>query len=201
MLRLMMRIGKKLESRTVAVTKQMDRMVVNVDRTCVQLENVNNKLLALQKTHFFDHQIQDDEEYLRPVVPADAVDGKAAGKLSKADADELLKKILKDTVDAVDKCYEKVVLDWSDSILDDDDDVITRTMIRPIDVYKDLPHPYLIGSEKWRNSRFCGLRPEEEEKPQKVDTPVPLPSEENSQQPVITKYSTPQIVTGKLKKR
>lgn len=195
MLRLMMRIGKKLESRTVTVTSKMDQMLVNVDRTCVQLENVNNKLLALQKTHFFDHQIQDDEEYLRP-APVETADDKATGgKLSKADAEELLKKILKDTVDAVDKCYEKVVLDWSDSILDDDDDVITRTMIRPIDVYKDLPQPYLIGSEEWRRSKFCGLRPEEEEKPPKIEVPVAV----SSQQPVITPISTPQIVKGKLR--
>lgn len=163
-LRLMKRIGQNLESRTVAVTQKIDQMLVNVDKTCIQLENVNNKLVALQKTHFFDHQIQDDEEYLKPAAPSDDVTAADKGKLSKANAEEVLKKVLRGTVNAVDKCYEKIVLDWSDSILDEDDDVIGRTMIRPIDEYKDLPRPYLIGSEDWKRSQFVGLKKEEERK-------------------------------------
>lgn len=159
-----MKIGKNLESRTVSVTQQIDQMLVNVDRTCIQLENVNNKLVALQKTHFFDHQIQEDNEYLQPASTSAATqDTVDRGKLSKADAEEVLKKVLKDTVNAVDKCYEKIVLDWSDSILDEEDDVIGRTMIRPMDVYKDLPRPYLIGSDKWRKSKYVGLKEEDPE--------------------------------------
>lgn len=160
----MMKIGKNLEKRTVTVTEQIDQMLVNVDRTCIQLENVNNKLVALQKTHFFDHQIQDDEEYLRPAATSSSTDTVDKGRLSKANAEEVLKKVLKDTVNAVDKCYEKIVLDWSDSILDEDDDVIGRTMIRPMDLYKDMPRPYLIGSDKWKKSKFVGLKEEEEGK-------------------------------------
>lgn len=175
----MMKIGKNLESRTISVTHQIDHMLTNVDRTCIQLENVNNKLVALQKTHFFDHQIQDDEDYLRPQPSEDATD---KGRLTKANAEELLKNVLKNTVVAVDKCYEKIVLDWSDSILDDGDDVIGRTMIRPIDVYKDLPRPYLIGSDKWKNSQYVGLKPEDV-KP--VVTPVESTSGVQSQLPPI----------------
>ena len=160
----MARIGRNLQSRTEAVTEHIDQMLVNVDKTCVQLENVNNKLVALQKSHFFDHRIHDDEEYLRPSQDNTPVTSLVTNKQAKADAEEMLKKVLKDTVNAVDKCYEKIVLDWSDSILDDnDDDVIGRTMVRPMDAYKDLPRPYLIGSDKWRNSKFVGLKPEEEE--------------------------------------
>lgn len=170
-LRLMQRIGRNLETRTISVTHQIDKMLVNVDRTRVQLENVNNKLVALQKTHFFDHRIQeDDEEFLlRPSEEQPSSD--APTKLTKAAAEEVLKRVLRDTVDAVDKCYEKIVLDWSDSILDqddDDEDVMGRTMIRPIDAYKDLPRPHLIGSDKWRRSQFVGLKPEEEEEKRPV---------------------------------
>lgn len=180
-LRLMMKIGKNLESRTVAVTEQIDQMLGNVDRACIQLENVNNKLVALQKTHFFDHQIQeDDEEYLRPVPSSESIEANDKAKLSKANADEMLKKVLRDTVNAVDKCYEKIVLDWSDSILDEEDDVIGRTMIRPIDTYKDLPRPYLIGSDKWKKSQFVGLRAEKE-----VERPTPPTTLQTIPQPSI----------------
>lgn len=148
-----------MTSRAVTISQQMDQMLGNVDSVRVQLQNVNNKLVALQKTHFLDHRVQDDDD--EPCGPADPVDDKP----SKGQAEEILKKMLRETVSAVDKCYEKVVLDWSDSELEDqgDDDVIGRTMFRATDIYKDRPRPYLIGSEEWKKSKFAGLIEEKEE--------------------------------------
>lgn len=54
----------------------------------------------------------------------------------------------------IDKYFEKVSLDLSDS---DDDDGIASVVLHPKDPYKSRPLPYLIGSKEWYEKWHIGL--------------------------------------------
>lgn len=161
----MKKIGKNLEDRCTETSDKMRQLSLGVTKVNVQLANVNNKLLALQNDHFIEHRIQDDEEYLKPSVeqkPCDTEDNKP----TKRSFEEVGRALIKQTINTLDSCYEKVIIDVSDS--EDEDDKTSRTIFRPINPYRDKPLPYLIGSEKWKLKWHVGINEsdsEDEEKP------------------------------------
>lgn len=159
-LQMMKRIGKSVEDKCIATSDKLHQLSLNVGAVKVQLANVNNKLLILQNDHFIDHRVQEDEDYL--VAPGGAsnqpCDNTKAEQPPKLSFEEAGKVMIKQTIKALDECYEKVTLTVIDSEDEEEDEERRDNIVfRPKDPYKVRPLPYLIGSEKWRLKWHVGM--------------------------------------------
>lgn len=132
-----------MESRADSITKNVSQMMASVDKAEVQLANVDNKLLALQRSHFIEHRIEEDDDYLAPV--AEAIES-----TSQLNADETRTLIISRTITVLENCFDRT--EFQEQGASGSSIVYQRR-----DNYKHKPLPYLIGSDEWRLHTNVGI--------------------------------------------
>ncbi|XP_041971137.1 WASH complex subunit 2 isoform X3 [Aricia agestis] len=144
-------LHQKLMSKCQEVNTNLDDMVNKLDNASVDLQNVNNKFLALSNSQFIESRVYDEDITL---------EGEQEMKTNPpvSEEDELLK--LKRSLQTFERMHEAVRILDSDSSDEDDD---FSTILKPKDMYSQRPLPYIIGSRKWETKWHVGLVPSESE--------------------------------------
>lgn len=101
-----------VESRGNQTQQNLSKMILEVDSSNVELANTANKLLALQNSQYVENRVYEDDE-------TTAIDTTVAtekkNEQQAVSAKELISAIRVNTKRMIDNCYEKVILDLSDS--------------------------------------------------------------------------------------
>ncbi|XP_073965261.1 LOW QUALITY PROTEIN: family with sequence similarity 21 [Choristoneura fumiferana] len=142
-------IHQRIITRCNETTARLELMSKGLRDASVNLQNVNNKFLALSNTQFVECRVYEDDADLAAPPPS-----KEPPQLSELSSD--LSK-LKQSLQILEGYHEPLhILRDSDSDSDSDggDD---RLVLKPKDLYSDRPLPYIIGSQAWKNKWHAGL--------------------------------------------
>ncbi|KAL0809170.1 hypothetical protein ABMA28_011402 [Loxostege sticticalis] len=145
-------IHQSLVTRCQEVNRKLDEMVSALDGASVDLQNVNNKFMALSNSQFIESRVYDDDVDIAAQEPP-----KEAPKPA-APGHDIAK--LKQSVATLVAAHETIEILASDSE-DDEDDDDARTVLKPRDMYAHRPLPHIIGSHAWRTKWHAGLHPED----------------------------------------
>ncbi|XP_063836653.1 WASH complex subunit 2 [Ostrinia nubilalis] len=149
LLDILQNIHQSLVTRCQEVNRKLDEMVLALDGASVDLQNVNNKFMALSNTQFIESRVYDDDVDIAAQEPP-----KEVPKAPLSESEVLL---LKRSIAHVAAAHDTLEILASDS--DDDEDA--RMVLKPKDMYAHRPLPYVIGSQAWRNKWHAGLHPED----------------------------------------
>ncbi|XP_028165177.1 WASH complex subunit 2C isoform X2 [Ostrinia furnacalis] len=149
LLDILQNIHQSLVTRCQEVNRKLDEMVLALDGASVDLQNVNNKFMALSNTQFIESRVYDDDVDIAAQEPP-----KEVPKAPSSESEVLL---LKRSIAHVAAAHDTLEILASDS--DDDEDA--RMVLKPRDMYAHRPLPYVIGSQAWRNKWHAGLHPED----------------------------------------
>ncbi|XP_055379383.1 WASH complex subunit 2 [Condylostylus longicornis] len=154
LLELMKSISNNLSTRANTTKANLNKMDINLEKSCIAFENASNKLSALSKTQFVESRVFDDDETKPKQVSIE-------NEMKVYNPNETLKIILDNNLKMLENCYEKVLLNLDDS--DEEDEQAKSTIIyRPKNLYaKRLPA--LIGSEEWNEKWHIGLLDSDDE--------------------------------------
>ncbi|KAJ2943456.1 hypothetical protein O0L34_g12263 [Tuta absoluta] len=132
----------------------LEHMVSALDEASIHLQNVNNKFTALSNSQFIESRVYDDDnedinEHEKPKIEPEQKPDEMAS--------------IKRSLEILENLHESVTIlcdSDSDSGTDDDED-ITRVVLKPKDLYADRPLPYIIGSKPWKAKWHAGLVPDD----------------------------------------
>ncbi|XP_061727830.1 WASH complex subunit 2 [Cydia pomonella] len=153
LLDLLQDIHQRIISKCNETNKRLDEMSRGLRDASVNLQNVNNKFLALSNTQFVESRVyEDDADVAPPAVEKEPPKPKdLASDLTK----------LKESLQILESYHEPLLIvrdSDSDSDSDENDD---RLVLKPKDLYADRPLPYIIGSQAWKSKWHAGLVPDE----------------------------------------
>ncbi|XP_063545644.1 WASH complex subunit 2 [Cydia strobilella] len=153
LLDLLQDIHQRIISKCNETNKRLEEMSRGLRDASVNLQNVNNKFLALSNTQFVESRVyEDDADVTPPAVEKEPPKPKdLASDLTK----------LKESLQILESYHEPLLIvrdSDSDSDSDDNDD---RLVLKPKDLYADRPLPYIIGSQAWKSKWHAGLVPDE----------------------------------------
>ncbi|XP_063372258.1 WASH complex subunit 2-like [Cydia amplana] len=153
LLDLLQDIHQRIISKCNETNKRLEEMSRGLRDASVNLQNVNNKFLALSNTQFVESRVYEDDADVAPPavekVPPKPKD--LASDLTK----------LKESLQILETYHEPLLIvrdSDSDSDSDENDD---RLVLKPKDLYADRPLPYIIGSQAWKSKWHAGLVPDE----------------------------------------
>ncbi|CAH0712976.1 unnamed protein product, partial [Brenthis ino] len=130
---------------------QLEAMVDALDNASVDLQNVNNKFMALSNSQFVESRVYDDDVDV-------AVENIQKQEPPKVPTTENNTEKIKLALQKLELMHEPVHILDSDS---SDDEEETRMVLKPKDMYSHRPLPYIIGSFAWKSKWHAGLLPEE----------------------------------------
>ncbi|XP_047513319.1 WASH complex subunit 2 isoform X1 [Pieris napi] len=147
LLDLLQNIHHKVVTNCTETNTKLDELINKLDIASIDLQNVNNKFMALSNTQFIERRVYDDDVDIAPLVEPPKEPPKII------DPNEELEK-LKKSLQIFESMHEVVQILDSDS---SDDEEEERLVLKPKNVYADRPLPYIIGSDLWRTKWHAGL--------------------------------------------
>ncbi|XP_063632748.1 WASH complex subunit 2 [Cydia splendana] len=153
LLDLLQDIHQRIISKCNETNRRLEEMSRGLRDASVNLQNVNNKFLALSNTQFVESRVyEDDADVAPPAVEKEPPKPKdLASDLTK----------LKESLQILESYHEPLLIvrdSDSDSDSDENDD---RLVLKPKDLYADRPLPHIIGSQAWKSKWHAGLVPDE----------------------------------------
>ncbi|XP_053621908.1 WASH complex subunit 2A isoform X2 [Plodia interpunctella] len=145
-------IHERLVSRCQETNKRLGEMAAALDDASIDLQNVNNKFMALSNSQFIESRVYDDDVDVAP-TESKTEQQKPSESMSEV---EQIKLGLK----ALEGMHEPLLILDYDSETDSDDDT-GRMVLKPKDLYEDRPLPYIIGSYAWQSKWHAGLLQED----------------------------------------
>ncbi|XP_037044014.1 WASH complex subunit 2 isoform X2 [Bradysia coprophila] len=160
LLNLMKSISKNLEQRCMTSNNNLNRLMLDVDKTKIKLGNATTKLLDLNNGKFVEHTVMDmDSSVSNTEKCTPAENDKAFVPIPKA-----VEEAVTNGLNMMDRCYEKVLLNLEDSEDEDENDNGQKHVVcRPKNPYLNRPLPHLIGSKQWNDKWHVGLIESDEE--------------------------------------
>ncbi|KAJ6641565.1 WASH complex subunit 2 [Pseudolycoriella hygida] len=159
LLNLIKSISQNLEQRCVTSNNNLNRLMLDVDKTKIKLGNATTKLLDLNNSKFVEHTVADIDTFVPNSEKCSTVENdKAFIPLPKA-----VEEAVTNGLSMMDRCYEKMLLTLEDSDEDENEKEEKHVVCRPKNPYLDRPLPYLIGSKQWNDKWHIGLIESDEE--------------------------------------
>ncbi|KAL4711239.1 hypothetical protein ACJJTC_019080 [Scirpophaga incertulas] len=141
-------IHESLMKRCQETNQRLQVMATALDDASVDLQNVNNKFMALSNSQFIESRVDDDDaDVLTSDPPKDLP--KLQEPVSELD-------MLKASVKILQSMHEEIQIVASDSESDSEEDV-PRIVLKPKDFYRHRPLPFIIGSDAWKAKWHAGL--------------------------------------------
>lgn len=174
----------RLVSRCQETNRKLDEMVSSLDDASIDLQNVNNKFMALSNSQFIESRVYDDDVEVKesteePKEPPKPVDPSV----------ELEK--LKQGLKVLESMHEPLhILHDTDSESDTEDEDAGRLILKPKDLYADRPLPYIIGSTAWKSKWHAGLLPDDSDTESSVSKPDREMVQYSDSEPEITNIQT-----------
>ncbi|CAG4986176.1 unnamed protein product [Colias eurytheme] len=181
LLDLLQNIHQKIMTKCTETNARMDELVDSLDTANVDLQNVNNKFMALSNNQFVESRVYDDD--------IDTIQTETAAVKepeTQANQDDELD-LIKQSLLIIEAMHEQVQILDSDSSDDDDDD--GRLILKPKDMYHHRPLPYIIGSQMWRKKWHAGLVVEDSDTDSAGSKPQPG-EEYSDSEPEVTDIQT-----------
>ncbi|KAJ0182908.1 hypothetical protein K1T71_000884 [Dendrolimus kikuchii] len=153
LLNILQNTHQRIITKCQEVNSKLSEMSTALDDAGISLQNVNNKFMALSNSQFIESRVYDDDDVTTEDIPAqDLPSPKVESELS----------MLKRSIAVLESMHESVtILRDSDTETDSEDEEISRTVLKPKDVYSSRPLPHIIGSQLWKNKWHAGLLPED----------------------------------------
>ncbi|XP_045770074.1 WASH complex subunit 2 [Maniola jurtina] len=151
LLEMLQKIHLKIMTKCEEANVKLDAMVDALDNASIDLQNVNNKFMALSNSQFVESRVYDDD------VDVSTAENIAKVETLKVDAESEITK-LKSSLQRLEQMHEPVHILDSDSSDEEDDG---RIILKPKEIYSHRPLPYIIGSQAWKNKWHAGLIQEE----------------------------------------
>ncbi|XP_046423922.1 WASH complex subunit 2C isoform X1 [Neodiprion fabricii] len=126
-----------------------------LDETIIFIDNITNTSLALANTQFIESRVYEDEIEAEPPKEQQLEVPKTKEQLD-AELIASIGETVRRGIAIMEEKYEILEVIASDSE-DEGETAIPSVILRPKDPYQDRPLPYIIGSEKWKNSTKIGL--------------------------------------------
>ncbi|CAH2236586.1 jg15343 [Pararge aegeria aegeria] len=182
---MLQKIHQKIMTKCEEANMKLDAMVDALDNASIDLQNVNNKFMALSNNQFVESRVYDDDVDVSTEVNI----SKSEPPVVEAES-EITK--LKRSLARLEQMHEPIHILDSDSSDDEDDG---RIIMKPKKVYAHRPLPYIIGTQEWKNKWHAGLVQEESDSDSSLSKHDNIPAEEYSE-------SEPETVqTDKLERR
>ncbi|XP_076640579.1 PWP1 homolog no child left behind [Colletes latitarsis] len=153
--------ANKTEEALNAFTSQLNEAAILID-------NVTNTSLALANTQFIESRVQEDDIEIEKKVDTSVQESKNED-FATADLIASVSESIKQGLSIMDEKYKKMEFVDSDSEEEDDDKIELSVVLGSNDPYQDRRLPYVIGSEKWKNSRKIGLESSSSSESEQVD--------------------------------
>ncbi|XP_045508585.1 WASH complex subunit 2 [Colias croceus] len=180
LLDLLQNIHQKIMTKCTETNARMDELVDSLDTANVDLQNVNNKFMALSNNQFVESRVYDDDI---DTIQTETAAVKEPERQANQD-DEL--DLIKQSLLIIEAMHEQVQILDSDSSDDDDDG---RLILKPKDMYHHRPLPYIIGSQMWRKKWHAGLVVEDSDTDSAGSKPQPG-EEYSDSEPEVTDIQT-----------
>ncbi|XP_072948460.1 uncharacterized protein [Epargyreus clarus] len=145
-------LHERIVTKCQAANSSLEEMVTALDTASINLQNVNNRFMALSNSQFVESRVYDDDID----VATEQTPVKETSKPVEC-ATELTK--LKESLRVLESYHERVQILDSDS--DSGSDEEDRVVYKPKDLYGNRPLPYIIGSQQWKSKWHAGLIPED----------------------------------------
>ncbi|KAM3955487.1 family with sequence similarity 21 [Aphomia sociella] len=177
-------IHETLVSRCQETNRKLSEMTATLDDAAIDLQNVNNRFMALSNSQFIESRVYDDD-----------VDVVASTEQTKeppktADTTVELEK-LRQSLKVLESMHEPLhILRDSDSESDTEDEDVGRLVLKPKDLYADRPLPYIIGSSAWKSKWHAGLLPDDSDTDSSVSKPDREDEQYSDSEPEITNIQT-----------
>ncbi|CAH0404522.1 unnamed protein product [Chilo suppressalis] len=149
LLDILQNIHQSLMTKCQEVNQRLDEMVTALDDASVDLQNVNNKFMALSNTQFIESRVYDDD--LETTVQQTTKNTAPPPPQELSELDSIIQ-----SVKALENAHEAIQIVGSDSESDTDSEG-TSVVLKPKDMYGSRPLPHIIGSAPWRNKWHAGL--------------------------------------------
>ncbi|XP_013175720.1 PREDICTED: WASH complex subunit FAM21 [Papilio xuthus] len=148
LLNILQDIHQKIMTRCQETNAKLEEMANALDGANIDLQNVNNKFMALSNSQFIESRVYEDDI----VVTNEDTTTKPLPLKDPETELTNLKQSLK-TLESMHECV-RILNSESDSDSDDDDG---RMVFRPKDLYSQRPLPHIIGSQAWKRKWHAGL--------------------------------------------
>nr|XP_026483437.1 WASH complex subunit 2 [Vanessa tameamea] len=180
LLGMLQQIHQSIMTKCQEANAKLDSMVDALDNASIDLQNVNNKFMALSNSQFVESRVYDDDVDIKPE------ESSPKQEAPKLQPESELQKI-KRSLQKLEMMHEPVVIMDSDS----SDDEESSMVLKPKDVYSHRPVPYVIGSQAWKNKWHAGLLPEDSDTDSSLSKRDVAPEEEYSDsEPEIAEDAT-----------
>ncbi|XP_068622169.1 WASH complex subunit 2 [Battus philenor] len=153
LLNVLQNIHQKIMTHCQETNSKLDEMASALDSATIDLQNVNNRFMALSNSQFIESRVYDDE--LVTAVEETPTKPKSVTAIKKTDPEAELEK-MKEGIKTLESMHECVRILESDSESDSGDDE-GRMILKPLDLYAHRPLPYIIGSQGWKTKWHAGL--------------------------------------------
>ncbi|XP_066144694.1 WASH complex subunit 2-like isoform X2 [Euwallacea fornicatus] len=128
---------------------KVDNLANNLELVGLKVDITKNEFHGLRNLKFIENRVYEDDETTE--IESDKVP-------SKEPTEELKQNVLKHAIlngfKVVDKYYDKIEVDVSDSEGESNE---KGYVLQPKDPYMDRPLPYLVGSDNWVKKQHIGL--------------------------------------------
>ncbi|XP_050358271.1 WASH complex subunit 2 isoform X2 [Nymphalis io] len=169
LLGMLQQIHQSIMTKCQEANAKLEAMVDALDNASIDLQNVNNKFMALSNSQFVESRVYDDD------VDVKVEESSIKQEAPKFQPESDLQKI-KRSLQKLEMMHEPVVIVDSDS----SDDEESSMVLKPKNVYSNRPVPYVIGSQAWNNKWHAGLLPEDSDSDSSLSNRDIVPMEEYS---------------------
>lgn len=142
-------------SRANKTQEALDSLTTQLNETAIFIDNVTNTSLALANTQFIESRVQEDNIEIAEQVETSNQQNKDEDSTT-ADFIASISESVKQGLNIMYEKYKEMEFVDSDSE-EEDNKVVLSVVLGPNNPYQERPLPYVIGSEKWKNSNKIGL--------------------------------------------
>ncbi|XP_046742132.1 WASH complex subunit 2-like isoform X2 [Diprion similis] len=187
----------KLMTKANKTQEALNSFSSELDETIIFIDNITNTSLALANTQFIESRVCEDEIEAEPPKEQQLEVPKTKEQLD-AELIASIGETVRRGIAIMEEKYETLEVIASDSE-DEGETAIPSIILRPKDPYQDRPLPYVIGSEKWKNSSKIGLetsssdsehQEEDESESDSDDDTAVNPKQINMHKPRIARLSS-----------
>ncbi|CAG4949161.1 unnamed protein product [Parnassius apollo] len=157
-------IHQKIITRCQETNTRLEEMITSLDGANIDMQNVNNRFMALSTRQFVESRVYDDDVDVTTENPQ-----KHEKSTIQPEPESDLAK-LKQSLKILESMHESVRILDSDSGSDTDDDD-GRMVYKPKDLYTQRPLPHIIGSYAWKNKWHAGIIPEDSDTDSSISKP------------------------------
>ncbi|XP_048266620.1 WASH complex subunit 2 isoform X2 [Bombus terrestris] len=178
LLKHLQQFSNNVVSRANKTQEALDSLTTQLNETAIFIDNVTNTSLALANTQFIESRVQEDNIEIGQQAETLVKQGKDEDSAT-ADFIASVSESVKQGLNIMYEKYKEMEFVDSDSE-EEDNKVVLSVVLGPNNPYQDRPLPYVIGSEKWKNSNKIGLESSSSSESEQVDEEEESESEDDT---------------------